>query len=202
MANRRRQSRCLQPRSLQVALLPLDHPHTQQARSRNPNRKQLKILRRIQKLRRSATSSYMNEILSTIIVFRVKMCRICNHILTYRSGSKSCSINYLLLNANELLHSDYCTNEFLRKLMPPGSPTFFEYTQPPIDILDIGCGRGYWAAEAATTWKHKNAYVTAFDIVDLGRPLRQSLEPDISAHILWVQGNLYVVCVCYTPLSY
>lgn len=98
-----------------------------------------------------------------------------------------------------IFNSDYCTEEFLHKLMPPGSPTFYEYCgQPPTDILDIGSGRGYWAAEAATTWKWKNAHVTAFDIVDLGRPLRQALEPEISAHVFWVKGNLYVSHPGYT----
>ena len=77
--------------------------------------------------------------------------------------------------------------------MPEGSPTFYEYCgQVPTEVLDIGCGRGIWAAETATMWKYRNCHVTAFDIVDLGRTVRQTLDPEISAHVLWVQGNLYV----------
>lgn len=81
--------------------------------------------------------------------------------------------------------------DLLHYLTPSGSPTFHNFGhRPPLDVLDLGCGEGYWAAEAATVWKTAGTYVTAFDIVDLGRPLRKTLDPEIARQIIWVKGNL------------
>ena len=59
----------------------------------------------------------------------------------------------------------------------------------------MGCGEGYWAAEAAMTWKAAGTVVTAFDVVDLGRPLRKTLDAETAQRIIWVKGNLCVVLV-------
>jgi ubiquinone/menaquinone biosynthesis C-methylase UbiE len=92
------------------------------------------------------------------------------------------------------VYSDYYTNELLHYLTPPGSPSFHDFGRnPPRDVLDLGCGEGYWAAEAASAWKAAGTIVTAFDIVDLGRPLRKTLDSEIAQRIIWVKGNLYVL---------
>ncbi|KIP11778.1 hypothetical protein PHLGIDRAFT_124666 [Phlebiopsis gigantea 11061_1 CR5-6] len=99
-------------------------------------------------------------------------------------------VPYMQSYSDMSLQNDISTHEFLRKLMPEGSPTFYEYCgQVPTEVLDLGCGRGTWAAETAAMWKYRNCHVTAFDVVDLGRIVRQSLDQEISAHVLWVQGN-------------
>ncbi|KAI0784910.1 hypothetical protein C8Q75DRAFT_776738 [Abortiporus biennis] len=88
------------------------------------------------------------------------------------------------------LHNDYCTYELLHKICPDHSPTFHNYDMnPPLQVLDLGCGEGYWAAEAATTWKHSNTKVTAFDLFDLGNALRETLDKDVRSNITWVSGN-------------
>ena len=84
--------------------------------------------------------------------------------------------------------SDRHTFDLLHQLTPEGSPTFYTYTIPPQDVLDLGCGQGFWAEEAVKQWP--SSHVTAFDIVDLGRVVRKRLSPELSAHVLWLQGNL------------
>lgn len=93
----------------------------------------------------------------------------------------------------DLFFSDYCTHELLSHLTPEGSPTFL-VTRRPQNILDLGCGRGLWVAETAVTWKH--ARITAFDVVDLSRLVREWLPPSVASRITWMKGNLCVVKIC------
>ncbi len=91
-------------------------------------------------------------------------------------------------------YSDLHTYELLRRLCPNGSPTFHQYRDdPPLQILDLGCGEGFWAAEAAMKWGQAGAQVTAFDILDLGDTLRSSLDAEVLARLNWVskQSSVY-----------
>ncbi|KAI0347976.1 hypothetical protein BDW22DRAFT_1320462 [Trametopsis cervina] len=99
-------------------------------------------------------------------------------------------VPYMQAYSSVALHNDYYTYELQHFLAPFGSPTFHDFgDSPPRDVLDLGCGEGYWAAEAAIVWKAAGTVVTAFDIVDLGRPLRKALDPETQQRLIWVKGN-------------
>ncbi|KAH8102385.1 hypothetical protein BXZ70DRAFT_1006316 [Cristinia sonorae] len=90
------------------------------------------------------------------------------------------------------LNSDYATYSILHHLTPKSSPTFHDYGgKPPQHVLDLGCGEGYWAAEAATTWKATNTKVVAFDLVDLSSAMcgSDSKDPAVTKNMHWVTGN-------------
>lgn len=85
--------------------------------------------------------------------------------------------------------SDYCTYDLLYRLAH--SPTFHDYgDSPPLHVLDLGCGEGYWAAATANKWKEAGTKVTAFDLVDLSSAVRDHMEPDVAGNVLWMRGNL------------
>ncbi|KAF9015733.1 hypothetical protein BDQ17DRAFT_1341558 [Cyathus striatus] len=82
-----------------------------------------------------------------------------------------------------LLENDHYAYILLHRLNPNGSPSFYNYgNAPPKSALDLGCGPGYWAVDAAIIWKGCN--VTAFDLVDVTLPELHALE-----NITFVRGN-------------
>ncbi|KAJ6531899.1 hypothetical protein B0H19DRAFT_1189137 [Mycena capillaripes] len=73
-----------------------------------------------------------------------------------------------------------------------GGLTVHQFDTPPNIILDLGCGGGYWAMEAAKQWP--NAHVIGLDLKDIQPELYQldayymrCLE---DCRLRWVHGNL------------
>ena len=86
--------------------------------------------------------------------------------------------------------SDRHFNALLNLLNDNGTPTFYDYNKsvagcPPQTVLDLGCGEGVWAIQAANHWK--NTQITGLDIVNLV-DRHQVLPPNVS----FKKGNLYV----------
>ncbi|KAI0684767.1 hypothetical protein BC835DRAFT_1292249 [Cytidiella melzeri] len=112
-------------------------------------------------------------------------------------------VPYMQSYSHISLHNDFYTYELLHYLTPPGSVTFHNFgDNPPRDVLDLGCGEGYWAAEAATVWKAAGTVVTAFDILDLGRPLRKTLDSEIAQRVIWVKDNFLKQSLPFPPKSF
>ncbi|TRM60826.1 hypothetical protein BD626DRAFT_122559 [Schizophyllum amplum] len=62
---------------------------------------------------------------------------------------------------------DRHTHDLLRLLKPPDQPCFHDYGQlPPMTVLDLGCGQGWWMLEAARAWQEHGTQVIGFDLVD------------------------------------
>lgn len=80
----------------------------------------------------------------------------------------------------------------LRRLNSNGSPTFRDYgLNPPLHVLDLGCGYGGWVVEAASAWRGFGTKVTGFDLVDVSSN-SSDIDEDLLDNITWVQGNLCV----------
>ncbi|EJD03744.1 uncharacterized protein FOMMEDRAFT_19108 [Fomitiporia mediterranea MF3/22] len=65
------------------------------------------------------------------------------------------------------LYNDLYFHLLLRRLNPTGSPSFRDYPYPPQDVLDLGCGQGTWAQEAAAAWAESGTRIVGYDLVDL-----------------------------------
>ncbi|KAL0947811.1 hypothetical protein HGRIS_013883 [Hohenbuehelia grisea] len=75
---------------------------------------------------------------------------------------------YMRAYDSAFLQCDQQTTALLRRLNSRGSPSFHDYGKnPPNHVLDLGCGTGHWAVEAAMYWKSEGTRVTGFDLVDL-----------------------------------
>ncbi|KAG6862489.1 hypothetical protein C0995_000035 [Termitomyces sp. Mi166 len=72
------------------------------------------------------------------------------------------------------------------------NPTLHKFESPPAAVLDLGCGSGCWAIEAAKAWP--NSVVVGFDVKDIQPKLLHSLtrehHSDIAHRVKWVHGNL------------
>lgn len=70
------------------------------------------------------------------------------------------------------------------------SLTMHQFTEPPALTLDLGCGSGFWAMEAAKRWP--NSTIIGFDIADI-QPHFDIIEQfkPLSRQIKWVHGNLF-----------
>ncbi|KAI0095227.1 hypothetical protein BDY19DRAFT_75224 [Irpex rosettiformis] len=112
-------------------------------------------------------------------------------------------VPYMQSYSHVSLHNDYYTYNLLHHLTPAGSPSFHDFGDyPPRDVLDLGGGEGYWAVEAATAWKAAGTVVTAYDIVDLSRPLKKMLDPETTKHVFWVQDNFLKRSLSLPPKSF
>ncbi|KAF8433527.1 hypothetical protein L210DRAFT_3633081 [Boletus edulis BED1] len=75
---------------------------------------------------------------------------------------------YMLAYNRILLDNDKFSEVLLRRLNQNHSPSFHDLSHvPPRTILDLGCGAGGWAVEAAEFWP--SAQVIGFDLVDPAR---------------------------------
>ncbi|KAF9523293.1 hypothetical protein CPB83DRAFT_898872 [Crepidotus variabilis] len=64
-----------------------------------------------------------------------------------------------------------------------GSPTFHDYgPDHPSTVLDLGCGPGYWAQQAAALWP--TSQITGFDLVDM-----ISTSCRLPSNVKFVQGD-------------
>lgn len=70
----------------------------------------------------------------------------------------------------------------LKRLNDTGGPSFHDYGYlAPQTVLDLGCGQGIWAVEAAMAWPL--AKVVGFDLVEVEK---DSEAPD---NLTWKRGN-------------
>ncbi|KAG8219421.1 hypothetical protein J3R82DRAFT_344 [Butyriboletus roseoflavus] len=92
---------------------------------------------------------------------------------------------YMLAYDRTLLDNDKFSDILLRRLSLNHSPSFHDFTQTlPRSILDLGCGSGGWAVEAAEFWP--SSQVIGFDLLDPAR-LRGGAESP--SNVQWKQGN-------------
>ncbi|TFL04202.1 hypothetical protein BDV98DRAFT_563735 [Pterulicium gracile] len=69
-----------------------------------------------------------------------------------------------------------------------GGLTLAPLKQTPTRVLDLGCGGGLWAIDAARRWK--NSIVYGFDIVSIQPDLEKiSGYKDIASRVKWIYGN-------------
>ena len=94
------------------------------------------------------------------------------------------------------LRSDYQTYQLLCRLTRADSPTFPKFgKKPPSDVLDLGCGEGFWVLHAAKLWKPYGTKVTGFDLIDVhnnevGEVNPRRVPAYVPKNVNWVRGNL------------
>lgn len=92
---------------------------------------------------------------------------------------------YMLAYDRPSMENDKFSETLLRRLNPDPSPSFLKFDkESPKSILDLGCGSGQWAIEAATYWE--SARVIGFDLVD---PSRLGADVTLPGNLVWKQGN-------------
>lgn len=69
------------------------------------------------------------------------------------------------------------------------SLTLHQFVHPPTMVLDLGCGSGFWAIEAAKQWQ--TSTIIGFDIAKIQPRLTdmEHMRP-IARRIEWIHGNL------------
>ncbi|KAF9494413.1 hypothetical protein BDN71DRAFT_989529 [Pleurotus eryngii] len=89
------------------------------------------------------------------------------------------------------LESDKQFTRLLQRLAPRGSPCFHDYGRhPPVHVLDLGCGTGTWALEAASHWKAHGTRITGFDLVDVARDeWGRARNVNATQNLRFVRGN-------------
>ncbi|KDQ14342.1 hypothetical protein BOTBODRAFT_174831 [Botryobasidium botryosum FD-172 SS1] len=110
--------------------------------------------------------------------------------LEIRNGSRTHTYSrrdapYPLTYDRSLLDFDVWNHEYWREVY--GSITLHDFKAPPSRSLDLGCGTGNFVLEAAKMWPE--CTFVGFDLVDI-QPRLGRLDPDLSARIHWVHGNL------------
>ncbi|KAG6331961.1 hypothetical protein ID866_7124 [Astraeus odoratus] len=92
---------------------------------------------------------------------------------------------YMQAYDRTLLDNDRFSDILLRRLNPNASPSFLTFEQgAPNSVLDLGCGAGRWAMEAATAWP--SALVIGFDLM---HPSRLNGDTPTPMNLQWRQGN-------------
>ncbi|KAJ6576596.1 hypothetical protein DFH09DRAFT_1149810 [Mycena vulgaris] len=114
-------------------------------------------------------------------------------------------VPYPLDYSADMINFDNWDQMFLRSCF--GGLTMHQFDIPPRAVLDLGCGGGYWAMEAAKQWP--NAQIIGFDLKEIQPELLQfdayymrSLEDGgespqtlpiaeaLASRLKWVHGNL------------
>ncbi|KAL7285518.1 hypothetical protein ACG7TL_000620 [Trametes sanguinea] len=104
-------------------------------------------------------------------------------------------VPYMQAYSQILLENDYQTHELLRRLAPADSPTFHHFgKKPPAEVLDLGCGEGFWVLHAAKMWKGHHTKVTGLDLVDMHNNHVGEVHPQLEpAHtpknVTWFRAN-------------
>ncbi|KAF8969218.1 hypothetical protein BDZ97DRAFT_1915561 [Flammula alnicola] len=95
-------------------------------------------------------------------------------------------IPYPISYSNQMADFDIWDHMFLTSHFQ--NLTMHRFEQPPARSLDVGCGSGFWAIEAAKKWQ--NSEIIGFDIVKIQPRLHdiEYLRP-LSQRIRWVHGN-------------
>ncbi|KAI0673733.1 hypothetical protein C8Q78DRAFT_1067995 [Trametes maxima] len=104
-------------------------------------------------------------------------------------------VPYMQAYSQILLENDFQTHELLRRLMRTDSPTFHYFgKRPPTEVLDLGCGEGFWVLHAAKMWKSHHTKVTGLDLIDLHNndvgEVRPHMEPAYTPkNVTWFRAN-------------
>ncbi|KAI0334340.1 hypothetical protein GY45DRAFT_1431564 [Cubamyces sp. BRFM 1775] len=104
-------------------------------------------------------------------------------------------VPYMQAYSQILLENDFQTHELLRKLTPVDSPTFHHFgKKPPAEVLDLGCGEGFWVLHAAKMWKSHHTKVTGLDLIDVHNNNVGEVNPQLEpAHtpknVTWFRAN-------------
>ncbi|CAK5273495.1 unnamed protein product [Mycena citricolor] len=90
-----------------------------------------------------------------------------------------------------LIEADRQTFELLRKINSTNTPSFHNYgDQPPMQVLDLGCGAGHWMLDAAAAWRSAGTQIVGFDMTDTTKalwPLAQ--RQGLTSNMRFVKGN-------------
>ncbi|PVF95938.1 hypothetical protein CPB86DRAFT_827550 [Serendipita vermifera] len=92
---------------------------------------------------------------------------------------------------HDVLDYDNWTHLFLTEHL--SRITWYEFTTPPARILDVGCGNGLWAIEAAMTWTNAERIV-GLDIAPLQTDLTPLVRagvvlPSVADRVQWIHCN-------------
>ncbi|RDX51193.1 hypothetical protein OH76DRAFT_1455102 [Lentinus brumalis] len=93
------------------------------------------------------------------------------------------------------LENDFQTHQLLCRLKPGDSPTFHKFgKKPPAEVLDLGCGEGFWVLHAAKLWKSNGTKVTGLDLIDVHNnhvgEVHPHLEPEqVPKNVTWLRAN-------------
>ncbi|KAI0360973.1 hypothetical protein OH77DRAFT_1433228 [Trametes cingulata] len=104
-------------------------------------------------------------------------------------------VPYMQAYSQILLENDFQTYELLRRLTAPDSPTFHQYgKKPPAEVLDLGCGEGFWVLHAAKTWKSHHTKVTGLDLIDMHNNTVGEVSPQFEPastpkNVTWFRSN-------------
>ncbi|EJF67225.1 S-adenosyl-L-methionine-dependent methyltransferase [Dichomitus squalens LYAD-421 SS1] len=102
---------------------------------------------------------------------------------------------YMQAYSQILLENDYQTHRLLCKLARADTPTFHNFgKKPPSDVLDLGCGEGFWVLHAAKLWKSSNTRIVGLDLIDVHNneagEVHPHLEPEHAAkNVVWKRAN-------------
>ncbi|KAJ3810015.1 hypothetical protein F5876DRAFT_42681, partial [Lentinula aff. lateritia] len=67
------------------------------------------------------------------------------------------------------------------------SLTWHVFENPPIKVLDIGCGTGSWILDCARIWR--TCHFVGMDLVPIQPDLQQVGSSDLAHRVTWIQGN-------------
>ncbi|TDL28158.1 hypothetical protein BD410DRAFT_824878 [Rickenella mellea] len=89
-------------------------------------------------------------------------------------------------------------HHLLRRLNSNGTPSFHDYgSEPPLTVLDLGCGHGFWAVDAAAAWQSAGTKITAFDLVDVVPEASKNVD-----NITWRRGNFVAYSLPFDDHSF
>ncbi|KAF8150787.1 hypothetical protein B0H34DRAFT_152224 [Crassisporium funariophilum] len=100
---------------------------------------------------------------------------------------KQGDVPYPIAYTNQMADFDIWDHMFLVSYCK--SLTMHQFTEPPLMVLDLGCGSGYWAIEAAKQWPKSTIF--GLDTASI-QPRLHSIEhlKPLSDRIIWVRANL------------
>ncbi|KAH9849271.1 hypothetical protein C2E23DRAFT_870791 [Lenzites betulinus] len=104
-------------------------------------------------------------------------------------------VPYMQAYSQILLENDYQTYELLRRLAPVDSPTFHHFgKKAPAEVLDLGCGEGFWVLHAAKLWKPNHTKVTGLDLIDMHNNNVGEVHPQFEPaptpkNVTWFRSN-------------
>ncbi|KAF7320074.1 MAP kinase kinase kinase [Mycena kentingensis (nom. inval.)] len=102
-----------------------------------------------------------------------------------------------------LMEVDKQTWDLIRRLnRTHGGPSFHNYAgRPPRSVLDLGCGAGWWALDAATSWR--GTKIVGFDMMDTMRGMWPSAQRQgVADNIQFVRGNFVLETLPFADASF